>query len=242
MVRREAGKPVKCCFNERNRRRQVKKIKFENWFAGRNPEGMLWSEKLDGVYAEWTGKKFVSKNGNRFHAPDWFCAGLPTTPLRGELFGGRGQFAKTVGIVRSRAAGDAWRAIKFVVWDCQPYAGRTISEFAEFAQHETCQSQAHLEAQLDSINFKGGEGIILLDNRTGIRYKVKTMHDAEAIVIGKIKGKGIQLRLANGTKFGAGICPEFIAKISDVVTFRYLRLSPAGVPISANVWRKYNGQ
>ena len=34
------------------------------------------SEKLDGVRAYWDGKQFLSRQGNLFHAPDWFIDGL----------------------------------------------------------------------------------------------------------------------------------------------------------------------
>ena len=48
--------------------------------------GWWMSEKLDGVCAYWDGKRFISRLGNEFHAPDWFIAGLPATPLDGELW------------------------------------------------------------------------------------------------------------------------------------------------------------
>src|SRR5438552_3249716 len=34
--------------------------------------GWWISEKLDGVRAYWDGKNFYSRQGNLFHAPDWF--------------------------------------------------------------------------------------------------------------------------------------------------------------------------
>jgi DNA ligase-1 len=207
------------------------KIKFENWCEGMDPEGLLLSEKLDGVFAEWTGKRFVSKEGNEFAVPEWFRAAMPAKPCRGELWGGRGNFAKTVGIVRSKAGVEAWRGIQFVVWDD-----------AKAALHTVCRGVDHLKAELSRVESLGGEGLILWSLTTGIRFKIKTMHDAEATVISPAKGKGIRLRLANGIEFGAGIGADFRAKIGAVVTFRYLRLSPSCVPISANVWRKYYGQ
>jgi DNA ligase-1 len=41
------------------------------------------SEKLDGVRAYWDGSQFLSRQGNTFHAPDWFIEHLPKTPLDG---------------------------------------------------------------------------------------------------------------------------------------------------------------
>src|ERR1700683_1780112 len=53
----------------------------ERWDGAMNLAGWWMSEKLDGVRAYWTGKEFLSRLGNRYHAPDWFVEGLPETPL-----------------------------------------------------------------------------------------------------------------------------------------------------------------
>jgi ATP-dependent DNA ligase len=50
------------------------------------------SEKYDGVRACWDGSQLLSRAGNVIHAPAWFTARLPTTPLDGELWAGRGRF------------------------------------------------------------------------------------------------------------------------------------------------------
>src|SRR5208282_6202409 len=57
--------------------------------------GWWMSEKLDGVRAFWDGTQFISRLGNMFHAPDWFIADLPKSPLDGELWGGRKMFQRT---------------------------------------------------------------------------------------------------------------------------------------------------
>jgi DNA ligase-1 len=67
------------------------------------------SEKLDGVRAFWDGKQFLSRQGNLFHAPGWFVAGLPDEPLDGELWIGRKQFQRTVSIVRRQDQTDLWK-------------------------------------------------------------------------------------------------------------------------------------
>lgn len=54
------------------------------WDNDQDLSGWWMSEKLDGVRAYWDGKDFISRLGNRYHAPDWFTAGLPETPLDGE--------------------------------------------------------------------------------------------------------------------------------------------------------------
>src|SRR5262249_29125649 len=61
----------------------------ESWDGVTNLAGWWMSEKLDGVRAYWTGKGFLSRQGNVYHAPDWFVQGLPDVPLDGELWLGR---------------------------------------------------------------------------------------------------------------------------------------------------------
>jgi len=52
-----------------------------------------------------------SRNGNQFPAPDWFKAGLPPTPLDGELWCGRRQFRRCLSIVRNRSSGKLWECV-----------------------------------------------------------------------------------------------------------------------------------
>jgi DNA ligase-1 len=72
----------------------------KNWHPGLNPADFLVSEKLDGVRALWDGQLLRFRSGRRIVAPGWFLAGLPTTPLDGELWLGRGSFDRLSGIVR----------------------------------------------------------------------------------------------------------------------------------------------
>ena len=66
-----------------------------------DPTGWWMSEKLDGVRCYWDGNGgMFSRNANRFHAPAFFLDGLPKSPLDGELFFGRGQFDRTMAVVR----------------------------------------------------------------------------------------------------------------------------------------------
>ena len=58
----------------------------QRWENDVDLAGWWMSEKLDGVRAYWDGHGFMSRQGNRYHAPDWFVAGLPDVPLDGELW------------------------------------------------------------------------------------------------------------------------------------------------------------
>src|SRR5688500_4024783 len=79
------------------------------WETDHDPTGWWMSEKLDGIRAYWDGETFTSRLGNQFFAPDWFVEDLPADTLDGELWVGRKMFSTTTSIVKSGAAGQAWR-------------------------------------------------------------------------------------------------------------------------------------
>jgi DNA ligase-1 len=95
----------------------------ERWDNAQDLSGWWMSEKLDGVRAYWDGRSLISRLGNRFHAPDWFLAGLPEVPLDGELWIGRKAFQRTVGVVRRQDKSDHWKEVVFVVFDAPAVAG-----------------------------------------------------------------------------------------------------------------------
>lgn len=200
------------------------------WDGVSDLKGWWLSEKLDGVRAYWTGSAFVSRNGNRFPAPTWFCEGLPSTPLDGELWIGRKQFQRTVGIVRSGNA-EAWRSVRFLTFDA-PHAGgeferrqREIPQLVAAARYAQVLGQApcggmdHLRAELTRVEGLGGEGLMFRRpgsayeiGRCGVLVKIKTFLDAEAVVLGHESGTGrhkgrlgsLRCVLANGTQFLLG--------------------------------------
>jgi DNA ligase-1 len=92
------------------------------WDNDTDLTGWWLSEKLDGVRAWWDGHRFLSRQGNVYHAPAWFSAGLPSVPLDGELWLDRKAFQRTVSIVRRHDQSDHWRQISFVAFDA-PAAG-----------------------------------------------------------------------------------------------------------------------
>lgn len=191
------------------------------------------SEKLDGVRAYWDGQQFLSRQGNQYHAPDWFTAGLPTTPLDGELWMDRRKFQRTVSIVRRQDKSDHWKQIRFVVFDA-PGADGEFESRLEFLQdvfrrkelsHATlldqsrCKGLKHLRDELAQIEVVGGEGLMLRQpgsiyevGRSSTLLKVKNFHDAEAVVLdhqagkGKFKGKmgALVVQMEDGTEFSVG--------------------------------------
>jgi DNA ligase-1 len=198
-----------------------------------DPTGWWMSEKLDGVRAYWDGKGFVSRLGNGFMAPDWFIEGLPDFPLDGELFGGRGRFQQTVSVARRADAGEAWRALSFVIFDGPGHSAGFEDRLAmledhfrsnpwahaNVLEHRVCKGADDLRAELTRVEGLGGEGLML--RRPGSQYvagrsdtllKVKTFFDTEARIVGHQPGTGkhkgrlgaLLLELPNGTRFKVG--------------------------------------
>lgn len=198
-----------------------------------DPSGWWMSEKLDGVRAYWDGKGFVSRLGNPFYAPAWFTEGFPAFPLDGELWLDRKAFQRTVSIVRRQDGGDAWRQIKYLVFDAPGHRAdfearlhhyhteltRRRPPFALAHAHERCQNADHLRRELDRVEALGGEGLML--RRPGSHYevgrshsllKVKRFLDDEAKVVGHQAGTGkhkgrlgaLLVELRDGTRFAVG--------------------------------------
>ncbi len=236
----------------------------ESWDNAADLSDWWMSEKLDGVRAYWDGKQFLSRQGNLYHAPAWFVAGLPAVPLDGELWIGRKKFQRTVSIVRRQDHADLWSEVRFLVFDAPAAAGgfedrlaflhetlaRSGSKFAQQHAHERCRSLDALRAELARIESLGGEGLMLrqpgsqyVAGRSATLVKVKTFHDAEAVVVGHQAGAGrhkgrlgaLLVQLPDGTDFaiGTGFSDrerESPPGIGSTVTFRYQELSDAGVP------------
>lgn len=150
-------------------------------YAGQRVTGWLVQEKFNGLRALWTGNELVSKNGERFNAPAWFTAGLPSVPLDGELYAGvgtRGRIANTLARWKSDKNED-WRGVRFMVFDDPECGGgfewrseamiRTCPPQVpgdyhyEFVQTWRVESLAILRRDLKRLHARGGEGFILRD-------------------------------------------------------------------------------
>src|SRR5882724_5628770 len=236
----------------------------ESWDNAADLSGWWMSEKLDGVRAYWDGGQFLSRQGNFFHAPDWFVQGLPEIPLDGELWIDRKKFQRTVSIVRRQDKSDLWNEVRFLIFDAPAANGgfeerlaflkdalaKGTAKFALQHAHERCKSLEALRAELSRIESLQGEGLMLrqpdskyVAGRSNTLLKVKTFHDAEAVVVGHQAGAGrhkgrmgaLLVRLSNGTDFaiGTGFSDrerENPPAVGAAVTFRYQELSEAGVP------------
>ena len=205
----------------------------DSWDNAADLSGWWMSEKLDGVRAYWDGKRFLSRRGNLYHAPDWFIEGLPSVPLDGELWIDRRKFQRTVSIVRRQDKNDLWRKVKYLVFDAPAAVGgfedrlgflketliRGAAKFVCLHAQQRCGNLDVLRAELVRIVSLGGEGLMLrqpgskyVAGRSSTLFKVKTFHDAEATVVGHQAGAGrhqgrmgaLLVRLADGTDFAIG--------------------------------------
>lgn len=205
----------------------------ESWNPETDPTGWWVSEKLDGVRAYWDGAHFLSRNGNVYHAPEWFTHGLPQTPLDGELWVGRKQFQRTVSIVRRGDGSDSWRDVRYLVFDApalrQPFEQRLEEVTTLLVAHQppfalrlaqsVCCSAEHLTQELGRVESLGGEGLMLRQpasfyepRRSTTLLKVKRFQDCEGVVVGHEPGKGrhhgrlgaLLLQLPDGTRFACG--------------------------------------
>jgi DNA ligase-1 len=195
--------------------------------------GWWMSEKLDGVRAWWDGKQFLSRQGNIFHAPDWFVAGLPDVTLDGELWLDRKAFQRTVSVVRRQDKSDHWREIKYLLFDApgigEPFEGRQKAltelvrqhrpQYATVLDQVRCKGIDALKAELARVEALGGEGLMLRQpgssyeaGRSPTLLKVKTFHDAEGVVVEHLAGKGrhagrlgaVVVELPGGLTFSVG--------------------------------------
>jgi DNA ligase-1 len=170
------------------------------------------SEKLDGVRAYWDGKQLVTRAGHPIAAPEWFTHGWPSVPLDGELWGGRGTFERTSGVVRrSRPDDGEWRGLTFEVFDLPADIGtfderlrrlqdivRSLDiEWLRALAQDRVNSIEQLRSKLADVEASGGEGLMLrradavyIAGRSDDLLKYKSFDDAEARVIGHLPGKG----------------------------------------------------
>ncbi|MCA8925446.1 MAG: DNA ligase [Planctomycetes bacterium] len=180
------------------------------WDNAQDLTGWWISEKLDGVRAWWDGERFLSRLGNEFLAPAWFVKELPPEPLDGELWVGRGEFQRTVSIVRRGDRSEHWKQLAFRVFDAPQHGGGFEERLghleallgeghphAGVVPHAECTGEQHLREELARVEGLGGEGLMLRQpgsayeaGRSTTLLKVKTFFDAEARVVDHVPGRG----------------------------------------------------
>jgi DNA ligase 1 len=184
----------------------------KSWDNNLGLAGFWVSEKYDGVRGYWDGQRLLTRAGNPIAAPSWFTAGWPSTPLDGELWAGRGQFAQAVSTVRNQVPDDAaWRTLQYQVFDL-PAHGAAFDQripalqavvqqirqpWVQAVAQATVSSAATLQTLLHDTVQAGGEGLVL--HRGSAHYaagrsddlrKLKPLDDAEGLVVAHAAGHG----------------------------------------------------
>lgn len=179
---------------------------------GMDPAGHLVSEKYDGVRALWDGRTLRFRSGQPVPAPGWFLARLPSVPLDGELWMGRGQFEAVSGAVRREPPRDEeWQRLRYMVFDL-PGANGNFAQRAQrlrevlaavawgalvAVEQRTLADATALQAWLAEVVRGGGEGLMLhradapwRAGRSEALRKLKPLDDAEAVVVAHLPGNG----------------------------------------------------
>lgn len=185
--------------------------------------GWWFSEKLDGVRAFWDGTQFVSRLGNKYHAPAWFTKDLPTdVTLDGELFVGRKMFHKTVSIAKSLDAGERWKTVKYHVFDVPSMTDekwesrmefmltklKDLSPYVHLVEQKLIPNMDTLAKWTDSITEQGAEGAmarepgsLYVGKRSDSLLKIKKFFDIDVKVKEHLVGKG-----RNKARCGSLLC------------------------------------
>lgn len=204
-------------------------------YRGSEDVSQYWvSEKLDGVRAVWDGRVLRFRSGRPVAAPAWFIAGLPPTPLDGELWAGRDRFDQLSATVRREVPDDAeWRQVRYMIFEL-PQGSGTFSErvvrirevvagartpwLGVVEQFRLPDRQALLQ-RLEIVRKGGGEGLMLhradapyVTGRSEALLKVKPWLDAEARVVAHLPGKGrytgmlgaLRVEMPDGRQFSLG--------------------------------------
>ena len=230
------------------------------------------SEKFDGVRGYWNGQQLLTRGGTVLHPPAWFTQGWPNTPFEGELWAGRGQFTTAVSVIQQTQAVDAdWQKLRFMVFDLPKHTG-TFTErisayetlvatlglmWVEAVPQTHVASAAMLKQLLHDKVSAGAEGLMLhranatyKSGRSNDQLKVKTYDDAEARVVGHMRGTGqfagqtgallVETRQGQRFKLGTGLRSEdrqTPPAIGEWVTYRYRGLTDKGLPRFASFLR-----
>lgn len=146
-----------------------------NDWQGQDVSGWWCSEKFNGWRAYWTGERLVSRTGRDYDAPVWFTSGLPSYPLDGELWLGRGCNHNDV----NRAiAAEEWHRLKLVAFDIpgmiaesaiRALQGLNLGSYAIPASFNTVQNATVARAAALAVIHDGGEGVML--RKPGSQYR-----------------------------------------------------------------------
>ncbi|ETS63010.1 hypothetical protein PaG_02782 [Moesziomyces aphidis] len=174
---------------------------------------------------------------------------------------------------RKSKSSSEWNRIKFMIFDSPSMGSRPVEErWAELekrfgstdgldidaihgssiklVQHVKCEGRDHLIELMETVESKGGEGLMLRQpgskyegRRGNTLFKLKSWYDAEAEVIGYANGTGrhegrtgsLVARMECGTVFrvGTGLSDaqrDNPPPIGSIINYRFFELSEDGYP------------
>lgn len=151
-------------------------------WTGEDVSGWWLSEKLDGWRVLWTGSEFMTRHSITLDAPNWFKAGMPDTPLDGELWAGPGTNHDDVNVaVRS---GD-WTRLTFRPFDipsmgvkCEAamaiLASLSLPKHVKPVEYQRVESTTQAKKLMRQIVRAGGEGVMLRKPGSGYSPNYRT--------------------------------------------------------------------
>ena len=117
---------------------------------------------MDGFRAYWNVTKLLSKHGREIITPANFTAGLPPIELDGELWMGRGNYEKLVGVLKTKGFIEQWKEVTYQIFDlpgsASPFEQRQqemkalkLPPNASVITYTECGGTSHLYSYLDLI-------------------------------------------------------------------------------------------
>ena len=185
------------------------KIDYSGWLA---------SEKLDGFRALFFNGTFISRNDKEFVAPEWFTEQFKNINmvLDGELYLGKNEpFELHSKLKKKKPDDDVWKKVTYHVFDYVPINNNipfkkryTILQSLKennkkkqmkLVKQTVVKNNAHVQKMLlDVVANKKCEGLILRNpdmlyekGRTKNMVKVKSHHEAEAVVVKHEESKNV---------------------------------------------------
>ncbi len=230
------------------------------------------SEKLDGMRGYWNGKQLFTRQGNVINSPEWFTKSWPDFPMDGELWIKRDYFQQTMSCIRRKIIDEiCWQSVHFMMFDLPKHDGtfteriaamklltkKINSSYLSMIEQFKITTVEQLHQTLNKVTINNGEGLMLHHGdayyhvgRTNNIMKLKKHHDAEAIVIAHIEGKGkyqgllgaLQVKTVEGIifKIGSGFNDKERNEppaIGSLITFKYNGKTKAGIPRFARFFR-----
>jgi DNA ligase-1 len=212
------------------------------------------------------------RSGLPIAVPAWFTARLPALALDGELWLGRRRFEALSGAVRRQQPDDAeWRQIRYMVFELPGAPGGFAQRAARIealvratawpqlvaVAQKMVADRAGLQANLKAVVDGGGEGLVLhradalyATGRHAALLKLKPLHDAEAVVVAHLPGRGkhagrmgaLRVRTTEGMEFqiGTGFSDaqrEQPPRIGTTVTYTHRGITAGEVPRFASFLR-----